>query len=308
MGQYLVMKHISLFWFLLSLSIAGLAQEVVIDTSYYIPPSQQRRVLTADPEDSFNQRQVKRSRRTGIYQHDNELFQHLNEVQTWYVSAEGGFRSDGSLLSNSLSGLVSNGTQTKAVWSALLGYTYHNAWAVEAGYTHAPIHLNVTIANGQTPLIFNYQNSGNGIPLRLKRRIGSGKRAGNGTGFWLTAGAWLIPNGNVQMDDFRLIGYVSRNRGSRTDTLRITNNTVTTNRITGLAELGIDYAARLTSFLELGVYVRKYWGLSNALRSDIIYTVNNASEQRSSITSDGKGWGFGIALRYVYGRQHELTK
>ncbi|UFH54380.1 hypothetical protein [Spirosoma sp. KNUC1025] len=297
------MKHLSLLFFLVGLSVSALAQEVVIDTNYYTPPSQRRRVLTADPEDNYN-RQPKRS--TRLYKTDNELFRQLKEVQTWYASAEGGFRSDVSMLDNSFSGLVRNATQTKANWSVLLGYTFRNAWAAELGYAQAPVHLNITIANGANPLVYTYQNSGNGIPLRLKRRIGSGKRSDNGTGFWLTAGAWLVPNGNVQMDDFRLIGYISRNRGSRTDTLRLTNATVTSSRITGLAEAGIDYSARLSPFFELGAYVRKYWGLGTALRSDLLYTVNNTSEQRAVVTADGSGWGFGIILRYVYGRRHEL--
>lgn len=300
------MKHLSLLWFLMSFPVSALAQEAVIDTSYYTPPSQRRPVLTDDPEQSQGQRRLNRSRPVGNDKSDNELLHRVREVQIWYVSAEGGFRSDGSTLSNSLGGLVSNATLTKAVWSALLGYTYRNAWSIESGYIHAPIHLNITVANGQTPLIFNYQNNGFGIPLRLKRRIGSGKRAASGTGFWLTAGAWLIPNGDAPMDDFRLIGYTSRNRGSRTDTLRLNNSTTTLNRITGLAELGVDYAVRVSPFIELGFYARKYWGLGTALRSDLIYTVNNISETKSSITADGTGWGFGLAVRYLYGRQHEL--
>jgi hypothetical protein len=308
------MKHIFLLAFSFGLSVSALAQEVVIDTNYYTPPAQRRQVLTPDPEQGYTPYQPSRTQSTGRYHNgpdsDNPLFHQLKEVQTWYLGAEGGLRSDGSTLTNSFNGLVSNVTQTKVVWSVLLGYTYRNAWAVETGYAHTPIHLNITIANGQTPLIFNYQNSGSGIPLRLKRRIGSGKQAKNGTGFWLTAGAWLIPNGTGPMDDFKLIGYSSRNssRVRTTDTLRLSNTTKTFSSVTGLAELGVDYSARLSPFLELGAYVRKYWGLSNALRSDLVYTINNKSEQQGVVTANGTGWGFGIALRYIYGRQHEVKK
>lgn len=298
------MKHISLFCFLFGVSVSALAQETVPDTNYYTLPTQRRQILKADPDDNNGQRQPKRGQSTRLY--EDELVRQLTEVQTWYVSAEGGFRSDGSTLTNSLNGLVSSATQTKAAWSFLLGYTYRNAWSLEAGYAYAPIHLNITIANGQTPLAFTYQNSGNGFPLRLKRRLGSGKQMDNSTGFWLTAGAWLIPNGNQTMDDFRLIGYVSRNRGARTDTLRLTNTTVITNRVTGLAEAGLEYTARLSPFLELGAYVRKYWGLGNALRSDVTYMLNHTAEQQATFMSNGTGWGFGIALRYIYGRQHEV--
>ncbi|WP_420150160.1 hypothetical protein [Spirosoma sp.] len=303
------MKHLSLFCLLFCFVLSSaLAQETEVDTAYYRNPLQRRAILTADPEDNRTLRQPKRGRLTGINEMGSELWQRVTETQTWYVSAEGSFRSDASTLTNTLNGLVSNPTQVKAAWGALFGYTYRNAWAVETGYVNAPIHLPIRIANGADPLTFDYKNSGNGIPLRIKRRIGSGKRTENGTGFWLTAGAWLVPNGNAPMDDFRLIGYISRNRGSRTDTLRLTNTTTTANRITGLAEAGIDYAVRLSSFLELGTFVRKYWGFGDALRSEIIYTVNNASEQQSFITANGTGWSFGIALRYIYGRQHELSR
>lgn len=295
------MKHISLFWFLFSASVSVLAQENVIDTNYYTLPVQ--RLLKADPDDNRSRQQTRHDRSEGLYK--NDLFGQLRETQTWYINLEGGFRSDVSTLSNSLNGLVKNATQTKPAGSILLGYTYRNAWAIEAGYTWAPIHLNITIANGSTPLIYDYQNSGYGIPLRLKRRIGSGKQAAQGTGFWFTAGAWLVPNGSRQMDDFRLIGYSYRSRGSRTDTLRLTNTTTTTNAVTGLAEAGFDYAARLSPFIELGAYVRKYWGLGDALRSELIYTVNNTAEQQAIIKANGTGWGFGITLRYIYGRQHE---
>lgn len=300
------MKYLSLFFYLLSLPIRTLAQEAVTDTNYYTPPAHRRPVLSADPDQ--NPRHSNTGRLAANRRHDADLAEQIKEIQIWYISAEGGFRSDGSTLSNSFNRLVSNPTPVKAVWGILVGYTYQNSWAIEAGYTQAPIHLNIKIDNGSNPLTYNYQNGGYGLPLRVKRRIGSGNRSANGTGFWLTAGAWLIPNGNVSMDDFRLIGYVSRNRGNRNDTLRLTNTTTTINRVTGLAEAGIDYTVRLSSFLELGIYLRKYWGLGDALRSDLTYTINNTSTQQAAITSDGTGWGLGMSLRYIYGRQHVLKK
>ncbi len=297
------MRHISLLFFLIGLPIFTWAQEVVIDTNYYAPPPVVHRpVLMADPDQNTNHHRHNKhpdSRR--------DLLDQLNEVQTWYVGAESGFRSDGSILSNSLGQLVSNPTLTKFVWGVLLGYTYRNAWTIEAGYTHAPIHLNISIVNGSTPLVFNYQNSGYGIPVRVKRRIGSRNRVANGTGFWITGGAWLTPNGDGQKGSFHLIGYNYHGR-NQTDTLRLTNTTTVSNRITGIAELGIDYAARLSPYLELGFYVRKYWGLGNALRSDLVYTVNNRAQQQATIRADGSGWGLGLSLRYIYGKQHEMKK
>lgn len=299
------MKHVSFVLFFLAFSLSTLAQKIVSDTNYYTLPSQRRHVLTADPDQRSENYQSQGSQPFGHRRVNRQLVDEFKEMQTWYVGAEGGFRSDVSTLSNTFNGLVSNPTQTKAVWGVTLGYTYRNSWSVETGYGRSPIHLSIKIANGQNPLAFDYQNSGYGIPLRLKRRIGLGNRSANGTGFWLSAGAWLIPNGNGQMDNFRLIGYSSRSRGSRTDTLRLNNSATAPNRLTGLAEVGVDYAVRLSSFLELGAHVRKYWGLGTALRSELTYTINSTSETRATMTADGTGWGFGIALRYIYGRQHE---
>jgi hypothetical protein len=294
------MKHIFLLSFLVGLSLSAQAQEVVIDTNYYAPPPVVRkRVLVADPDNNSPRYQTKGGRRR------SDLIEQLNEVQTWYAGAETGFRSDGSILSNSLDQLVSNPTLTKASWSVLLGYMYRNAWAIETGYTRAPIHLTIKIANNTSPLVFNYLNSGYGVPVRIKRRIGSGKRAANGTGLWLTGGAWLIPNGSGQTGDFQLIGYTYLRR-NRVDTLRLTNSTTILKKVTGIAELGLEYTTRLSSSLEMSFYARKYWGLGQALQSDLVYTINNTAKQQATITADGTGWGIGIALRYIYGRHYEV--
>ncbi|GAB4046299.1 hypothetical protein GCM10028810_24610 [Spirosoma litoris] len=287
----------------MGLSVSALAQEVVIDTNYYAPPPVVRKkVLTEDPDQNPYRNRSARQR-----QSDHSADYQLKETQTWYVGLEGGFRTDGTVLTNTFDGLISSSSTTKATWSALVGYTYRNAWVIEAGYTYAPVHLNITIANGSKPLIYNYQNSGYGIPLRIKRRIGSASRAANGTGFWLSAGAWLVPNGSINTDNFRLIGYSYRSRTRVADTLRL-DNTTTLKSISGIAELGIDYSVRLSSSLEFGTYIRKYWGLGEAVRSDITYTVNGVAQPQSTVTANGTGWGFGIALRYIYGRQQEVKK
>ncbi|WP_338876514.1 hypothetical protein WBJ53_12780 [Spirosoma sp. SC4-14] len=298
------MKNIYLFLVFLGLSTSAWAQEVVFDTNYYAPPPVRRRVLTADPEDRRAKGHIGRT--SGDRKADYLELHRLKETQTWYLSSEGGFRTDLSTLTNSFDGLVRSTNQTKFAWSILTGYTFHNAWAIETGYTHAPVHLNITITNDPSPFVFNYQNSGFGIPVRLKRRIGLGKNAANGTGFWLTAGAWLIPNGDGQTEELKFSGYSTYAHSHRIDTLHLNVITGTEKRISGAAELGVDYATRLSSTLELGFYVRKYWGLGNALRSDLTYTVNTTSQQQSAITANGTGWGFGISLRYIYGKQYEV--
>ncbi len=266
-----------------------------------------RQVLTADPEDNPAHRQPNVMRYVRKQGGDYLSNRQLRETQLWYVAAEGGFRSDISNLTESFNGLVSSTTLTKSFWSILLGYTYHTVWSVETGYTHSPVQLNITLANSPQPFVFNYQNVGNGIPIRIKRRLGSAKQAANSSGLWLTAGAWLIPNVGQQLDDLVFTGYSTRGR-NRLDSIRLDMTTTSSSQITGLAEAGFDYTTRISSFLELGLYLRKYWGLGNALRSDLTYKVNSGAGQPASVTSNGTGWGFGLALRYIYGRQHEVKK
>jgi hypothetical protein len=299
------MKHLLLFCFLLSLPTSVRAQEVVIDTSYYAPLPVRRRVLTTDPDQNPNPYESDRIRQRQI---KADLLNQFSETRTWYAAIEGGLRGDVSVLRNSFNGLIGNSGKTTPTVGFLLGYTYHNAWVLETGVTYAPIHLNITIANSPSPYIFNYQTSGYNIPTRLKRRIGSGRKAKNGTGFWVSAGAWLLPNGNNQPDALHFTGRSGYSRRAPVDTLQLTINTTTANSISGLAELGIEYATHLSSSLELGFSLRKYWGIGNALRSDLTYTVNSTSETKSTLTSNGSGWGVGIAMRYLYARRHEVKK
>lgn len=301
------MKHISLLCALVGLSVSVWGQEVVIDTNYYAPPPIRRHVLTEDPDKRLDEAGTGRYR---LVRKEAAYWQleQFKETQTLYISAEGGFRSDGSTLSNSFDGLIRNPTSTKAAWSVLAGYTYRNAWAIEVGYAYAPTHLNITIENGSSDFEFTYQTAGHAIPLRVKRRIGSGRQAKNGTGFWVSAGAWLIPASGNQTDELKFSGYITSNRGRRVDTLQLLVNSTSINRVSGLAELGVDYATRLSSTLELGFYVRKYWGLSDVYRSDLAYVINRVENQRAAMVANGSGWGFGIALRYLYEKRYEMKK
>ena len=282
------------------------AQDIVTDTSYYTPPSQRKPRLTPDPDllpTLYAPKQQKFER------YETDLLNRFSDVHSWYIAAEGGVRQDGSQLSNTFSGLISNPATTAWTWGTLIGYTYRNVWTAEFGYTHAPTHLNVTLANTPAPYRYMYKNSGNGLPVRLKWHIGASRRTTSNTGFWLTAGAWLVPNGNQPNDKLQFTGRSGRvGSRNRVDTLQITVNTGTANQITGIAEAGAAYTIRLSSLFELGLYTRKYWGLGNALRSDLTYQVNGATQTTSSILSSGTGWGGGFSLRYVYSRKRELRE
>lgn len=295
------MKHIFLLGTLSCWCVSAMAQEVVIDTNYYTPPPVRRRVLTADPDQQTEPRgRLKKLK--------NDWMDQFSEQHTWYAALEGALRTEGSVSSNSFNGLISNPGQSSFTWGLLLGYTYRNAWAAELGYSYAPIHLNITVVNTPTPYAYHYQNSGHGIPLRLKRRLGSADRAQSGTGFWVSAGAWLLPNGQSLVDALHFTGRSAYSRRSPVDTLQLSINTETTTRMTGLAELGLDYAVRLSSTLELAFTARKFWGLGKTLHSDLVYSVNSTAETRGTITANGAGWGFGGSLRYIYSRQHALKK
>ncbi|MBD2699323.1 hypothetical protein IC229_01655 [Spirosoma sp. BT702] len=300
------MKHIFFTSLFLSSFISAQAQEIVIDTSSVAPPPVRVHGLTADPDERLEDFRYGKIRTADGKREDYLQFRRLKEIQTLSINVEGGFRSETSTLSNSFNGLINSNLSMKANWSVLLGYSYRNIWAIEAGYGYLPIRLNVSVTNGSNPLIYNYQNSGNGATVRLKRRIGSGKRSLNNTGFWLTGGAWLIPNGSGQIDPLRLTGRSNSRRNRAADTLQLNINTSIANRFTGMAELGAEYTVRLASSVELGFYARKYWGIGDALQSTLTYKVNNAAEQQSFIKSDGSGWGFGVALRFILEREHEF--
>ncbi|GAB3704026.1 hypothetical protein GCM10027592_34860 [Spirosoma flavus] len=303
------MKHIFFIFLFLGSFLSAQAQEVVIDTSDVAPPPVRvHGRLTADPNDRVDDLRYGKLRTADDKRADYLQSQRLKEIRTLSINVEGGLRNEVSTLSSSLNGLIISNLPMKTNWSVLLGYSFQNNWAIEAGYGYLPIRLNVTVANGSRPLAYNYQNSSNGATVRMKRRIGSGKRSLNNTGFWLTGGAWLIPNGSGQIDPLRLTGRSTPRRNQAADTLQLDITTSIANRFTGMAELGAEYTVRIASSVEMGFYARKYWGIGNALQSTITYKVNNVTEQQSLIKSDGSGWGFGVALRFILEREHEFKE
>ena len=300
------MRNSLLTVWLLGFSVLATAQEIIIDTSYYIPPSQRKPLLTPDPANRPNSRPLYREQ---YILSETALLNQFRDVHSWYVVVEGGLRQDVSQLSNTFNGLISNPAASAWTGGVLVGYTYRNAWNAEFGYTYAPTHLNITLASSPAPYQYSYKNSGYGLPVRIKWHVGAGKRTVSNTGIWLSAGAWLIPNGDQKNDLLQFTGRSGRGGPrSRFDTLEVTVNTGTANRLTGVAEAGVDYTARISSLFEMGFYVRKYWGLSSALRSDLTYRVNRATETTSSITANGTGWSAGISLRYVYSRKREVRE
>ncbi|MDQ1089210.1 hypothetical protein [Siphonobacter sp. SORGH_AS_1065] len=228
----------------------------------------------------------------------------INPVQNpmrhrWYLGLEGFLRSDQGVLTSSLGGLItSQPSVTKASWSVLVGYSYRDRWNVEAGYARAPIHNQLTLVIAPQPYDFTFKNESHAAVIRLKAKLFSTTQPKEKAGFWLTGGAWLVPNSGKYVDGFIMEGY----RFSRfhTDTISLLSQTHTAMQVTPLLELGVEYNVRLSNRLEMGFYGRKLWGFRPSIYTDLTYSENNVQTQTSKLTGNGTGWSFGLALRYTY--------
>ncbi len=227
-------------------------------------------------------------------------------AERWYIGTEGFVRTDHGQLTNDFGGLVSGNKVTRVGWSALIGWTYRDAWAMEAGYARSPIHNELQVANWPAPLVFRFTNEKSGFVIRTKRQLFSTSPQQRRSGLWLTAGLWLIPNTGEHKSQFSLEGY--RGYRMRYDTLLITSQTTTNVRATGLAELGLEYAVRLSSQVDLGLFGRKYWGLGSSISTDLSYSVNGQTPQTATLQGTGNGMSFGVSLRYTYSRKHVVAK
>ena len=225
-------------------------------------------------------------------------------AQRWYFGAEGFLRADQGHLSNSFGGLIASNTVTRPGWSAVIGWTYRDAWALEAGYARSPIHNELAISQ----YTFQFQNERNGFLLRTKRQLFSTSPQERRSGLWATAGLWLIPNAGEHKSRLSFEGYGRRGYQREIDTLVITTQTATNTRATGLAELGLEYNVRLSSRVDLGIYARKYWGLGSSITTDLTYSVNGQLPQTATLQGRGSGASFGVSLRYTYTRKHLVAK
>ena len=109
-----------------------------------------------------------------------------------------------------------------------------------------------------------------------------------------------MPNGGQQEGQFSLYGYRYSGRRETPDTLRLTSQTYTNTQLTAIAEVGAEYNVRLSNAIDLGVSVRKLWGLASALTTDITYSVNRAAVQQAQLQGAGTGMSYGLTLRYTY--------
>ncbi len=221
--------------------------------------------------------------------------------QRWYVGLEGHWRTDRTTLDHTFNDLLSTGSVSQLGWGVSLGWVMHERWAIEGGYLRAPIHNFLQIGGGSNPFTLTLDNGKNAGVLRLKYRLFPTGASLRQSGLWLSGGAWLVPNTGERVARYRVIGYGYRDYRTRLDTIGITTDTQISERPSILIETGAEYNTQLTGNLELSFYTRKTWGLSNSIRTDLVYTVNNVNPQPASLVGSGNGWTFGVALRYSYG-------
>lgn len=224
----------------------------------------------------------------------------------WYAALDGFIRTDKARLDNSFNGLIENDRVTKANWGVVAGWAYRERWAIEAGYARMPIHTQVSVSNASVPLVFRYATNRNAFGLRGKRLLVSTSGPWLRSGFWLSGGLWLMPNKAEPEGRFSLLGYSYRGRREMVDTLRLISRTNTSRQPTVLAELGAEYNIRLSNRIDLGVSARKFWGMSNALTTDVTYAVNQAVGQRAQLQGTGSGMSYGLTLRYTYATKRQV--
>ena len=224
----------------------------------------------------------------------------------WYVALDGFVSTGRATINNSFNGLINSDRSVRVGAGVLLGWSYRERWAVEAGYARLPIQTKVSVQNGNYPLVYRYQGIGDGFVLRGKRRVFSTSGPWLRSGFWLSAGAWVIPNSGQQEGRFSLYGYRYRGRGEIPDTLQLVSNTTAAGHLTAIAELGAEYNVRLSNSFDLGFQVRKRIGLSDALTTDVWYTVNQHPAQQAQLTSNGSGMTYGVTLRYTLSLRRNL--
>ncbi len=221
-------------------------------------------------------------------------------LDRWYVTLDGFVRTDRARIDNSLNGLLESDPVAKVGVGAVIGWTHRERWAIETGYARMPIHTQVSVRNGTSPLVYRYTNGRNAFVLRGKRLLLSTSGPWLRSGFWVSGGLWLVPNGGQSEGQFSLKGYRYRGRGESPDTLNLLSQTRTGNRMTTMAELGAEYNVRLSNSVDLGFSVRKFWGLGSSIVTNVNYSVNRALVQQAQLQGTGTGMSYGVALRYTY--------
>ncbi|GAB3957040.1 hypothetical protein GCM10028805_48640 [Spirosoma harenae] len=225
----------------------------------------------------------------------------------WYVALDGFVRTDRAQLDNSFNGLIQSDLVGKAGWGVVVGWAYRERWMVEGGYARMPIHTQMTISNTTPALSIRYSNDQNSFVLRGKRLLLSTSKPWLRSGFWVSGGMWVIPNTSPQEGRVSVTGFRRQGRYETQEAFQLTSETNTNARTATLAELGAEYNVRLTNALDLGLSVRKIWGLSNSVTTDITYTASRMAPQQTQLLGAGSGMSYGLTLRYNFAVRRTLS-
>ena len=224
----------------------------------------------------------------------------------WYVALDGFVRTDRAQLDNSHDGLIESDLVGKAGWGATLGYVFHERWAVEGSYARMPIHAQLAVSYTNPPVSIRTTDMRDAFMLRGKRLVLSTSKPWLRSGFWVSGGMWVMPGMNKQ-ERKSATGYRYQNRWEGGDTFKLTTQTQTTGQMAALAELGVEYNVRLCNTLDFGVSVRKLWGLSDVVTTDVTYAGSRNSSQQTQLQGRGTGMNYGVTLRYSFATRRNQT-
>ena len=225
----------------------------------------------------------------------------------WYVALDGFVKTDRAQLDNSFNDLIESNRVTKPGWGAVVGWVYRERWAVEAGYARMPIHTQVSVVNASSPLSFRYTNNQNAFVLRAKKLVVSTSKPWLRSGLWLSGGFWGVPNNGQQEGSFSIIGSRYQNIRETREPVLLTGRTYMNAQLSTLAEVGAEYNIRLSSMFDLGVSARKFFGFSNSITTDVIYTTNQTFSQQAQLQGNGSGMSYGMTLRYTLSTRRKIA-
>ncbi|GAB3993746.1 hypothetical protein GCM10028807_29780 [Spirosoma daeguense] len=225
----------------------------------------------------------------------------------WYVSLDSYLRTDNAQIDNSFDDLITSDVVGKVSLGATLGWVYRERWAVEAGYARTPIHTQVSVSNTATPLYFRNTDTRNTFVLRGKRLLISTSKPWLRSGFWLSGGMWVVPGKDHLDNRYTLAGYRYQGRWEAMESFKLVSQSRSNPETTTVAELGAEYNIRLNNALDLGIAVRKYWGLGEASTTNVTYLAGRMAPKETQLQGTGSGMSYGITLRYNFSIQRSLT-
>jgi hypothetical protein len=283
-----LMKHLSnAFFFLFVLLSKLLAQESSpTEEKYYIPQE-----ATAVP--TFQKHQFRNSAKKQVEQ--------IKVLNRWYLGADVFGRTDISSLDNNYRYLFisQNASTTDVSFGGTVGWIFREQLALEGGYAYSKIHnravLNTTNKGG-----FKFANNGSAFFLRSKVLIEFEKTGLRRPGLWLGAGVWAVPNAGGEREPRAYIIYHQDGRGN-SDTTYVSSKTTLSNQWTYGVEASAEYTFKVSEWSDASIFLRRHWGYGKAISTELTYADNKKVIDTGFIESDGTGWNFGIAIRFMTG-------